>query len=311
MRRVGHPSAARAALRLVARGILEGLGRTGDEANAPRAAIPRRRLAVDRTAIPTDPGWVAAYLRAIGAGEAADRVEPGAPLPHMYPAVWETALALELLLSSDLPVPRAGLIHLGGETVQVRPAIVGEPVDCRAELAAVDPAPAGLRLTVQCRNRDRTGRLLSEDTLVLLARTGAPREARRAAAPPAPREPDRDWETLREWDFGAGDGRRYARASGDYNPIHLSTWTARPFGFRRPILQGFCTQARVAHALVAGRMGGKPEALRRMEISFRSPVELPGRATLLVSPQGAGGRFRLVCEGAVKPAAEGTWVGQG
>lgn len=314
MRRIGPPSAARAALRLVARGVAERLGRSGDEAPHPRAATPRRRLAVERAEIPTDPARVAAYLRAVG-GHATNRVEAGSPLPPIYPAVWETALALELLLISDLPVPRAGLVHLGGESVHVRPASIGEAVECRAELAAVEPAKGGLRLTVLCRNRDRTGRLYSEDTLVLLARTGATGEPRRPrdAAPAAARqpEPEREWETIQEWTLGAGDGRRYARASGDYNPIHLWSWTARPFGFRRPILQGFCTQARIAHALVAERLGGRLEALRRMEISFRSPVELPGRARLLVSAEGGGGRFRVVCEGSGKPAAEGMWVGQG
>lgn len=319
MRRAGRPSAVGAALRLAARGIREGLGRSDAEPNGVGPAAPRRRLAIERTCIPTDPASVRAYLRGIGAGDEASGIGAGAPLPPIYPALWEVPLAIELLLASDLPAPRAGLVHLGGETVRVRPAAVDQPVDCRAELAAVEPASTGLRLTLEFRNRDRSGRLYSEDTLVLLARMGASgaRRGERPAASvaqagPQPQpQPEREWEILDEWVLGAGDGRRYARASGDYNPIHLWPWTARPFGFKRPILQGFCTQARVAQALIAGALGGSPEALRRMDISFRSPVELPGRARLLVSREGAGGRFRVVCEGAPKPAAEGSWVGQG
>ena len=39
--------------------------------------------------------------------------------------------------------------------------------------------------------------------------------------------------------------RSYARLSGDYNPIHLFTWTARLFGFKQPIIHGMWTKARV------------------------------------------------------------------
>lgn len=39
--------------------------------------------------------------------------------------------------------------------------------------------------------------------------------------------------------------RSYARLSGDYNPIHLFTWSARLFGFEQPIIHGMWTKARV------------------------------------------------------------------
>ena len=37
------------------------------------------------------------------------------------------------------------------------------------------------------------------------------------------------------WRLPADQGRRYAAVSGDYNPIHLYGWAARPFGFKQPI----------------------------------------------------------------------------
>ena len=80
---------------------------------------------------------------------------------------------------------------------------------------------------------------------------------------------DGGWAELARWPLPAGAGRRYARVSGDYNPIHLWPWTARPFGFRAPILHGYATAARTAHALIAQRLRG--DACRPAADAHRLP----------------------------------------
>ncbi|MGR5219513.1 MaoC/PaaZ C-terminal domain-containing protein [Vibrio parahaemolyticus] len=63
------------------------------------------------------------------------------------------------------------------------------------------------------------------------------------------------------------DARAYARLSGDYNPIHLFNWSARLFGFRRPIMHGMFLVARMyAEASTANRI---------MRYGFKRPVLLP------------------------------------
>jgi acyl dehydratase len=110
------------------------------------------------------------------------------------------------------------------------------------------------------------------------------------------------------WSLRGDAGRRYAAVSGDWNPIHLWSVTARPFGFRRPILHGFCTQAMVAHALIQHRLGGDAAALRRLRIAFRAPLPLPGSARLLVG-EGIGVRWFRVAGDEDIVHAEGTWAG--
>lgn len=74
-------------------------------------------------------------------------------------------------------------------------------------------------------------------------------------------------------------GRRYARASGDYNPHHLFTLTARLVGFRRPIAQGMWTLARAIAELEAT----EPEVERvAVEGTFKRPVFMPGVMALRV-----------------------------
>lgn len=80
-------------------------------------------------------------------------------------------------------------------------------------------------------------------------------------------------------DATADIGRRYARASGDYNPIHLSAATARPFGFPRPIAHGMWTLARCVAELE--RRGG-PVAGEAF-VRFKRPVFLPSTLRLEAS----------------------------
>jgi acyl dehydratase len=190
-------------------------------------------------------------------------------------------------------------------------------VRCRVELERAERVRRGIRLTVVARDWTPGGQLCSQSTVVLLAKTRAPAAD---AEPHAPRPSTRDegdpraeppaaWEPVTEWRLGGDAGRRYAAVSGDYNPIHLWSWTARPFGFRRPILHGYCAQAMVAHALIEHRLGGDPAALRRLRIAFRAPLLLPGRARLLVGDRLGQRWFRVVGEDDEKVFAEGTFAG--
>lgn len=48
-------------------------------------------------------------------------------------------------------------------------------------------------------------------------------------------EPEAGWENLSHWQLGSGMGRRYARISGDFNPIHLHPLVSRWFGFENQL----------------------------------------------------------------------------
>ena len=72
------------------------------------------------------------------------------------------------------------------------------------------------------------------------------------------------------WRIPDDAGRRYAKVSGDVNPIHLSGLTAKAFGFKRAIAHGMWVKARVLGAL-SGRL---PDALS-LDVSFRKPLLLP------------------------------------
>ena len=297
-------------LRLVARGVQA----RGGAGPVPGVTAPRRRAAAERADIRIDPTHVRAYARATGGDGVAAFLDPQPIAPPFYCATWETALALEMFAALETPLPLGPIVHASSEMVWARPLPPGDAVRCRVELDRVERTPRGLRLTVLSRNWLGAGQLCCQGTSVFMVRMkdasdGATRPSEPRAERPAADGDEAGWAELARWPLPAGAGRHYARVSGDYNPIHLWPWTARPFGFRAPILHGYATAARTAHALVAQRLGGDPAALRRMRIAFRAPLPLPSTACLRVNDAGPEHRFRVASPDGATVYAEGTYGG--
>ena len=296
------PSPIRSMLRLAARGV-----RARGAAPALEVTSPRRKAACERTEIRVDPARVADYARATGGEAVPAFFDPQPVAPPFYCATWETALALEMFAGMETPLPLGAMVHVSTEMVWARPLPPGDAVRCRVELDRVERTPRGLKLTVLSRNWMGAGQLCSQGTSVFMVRTRAPDGE--SPRPPRTAEPpdEGEWSELARWPLAAGAGRRYARVSGDYNPIHLWPWTARPFGFRAPILHGYATAARTAHTLIAQRLRGDPAALRRMRIAFRAPLPLPSTALLLIDESAAEHRFRVASADGAIVHAEGTY----
>ncbi|HEX5871097.1 MAG TPA: MaoC/PaaZ C-terminal domain-containing protein [Longimicrobium sp.] len=305
----GPPSHIRSMLRLAARGV-----RARGAAPAFDVTSSRRKAACERTGIRVDPAHVRDYARATGGDPVPTFFDAPCVTPPFYCATWETALALEMFAGMETPLPLGAVVHVSTEMVWARPLPPGDPVCCRVELDRVERTPRGLKLTVLSRNWMGAGQLCSQGTSVYMVKTRTPADAPAAdpstpwrATGPAPGESG--WTELARWPLTAGAGRRYARVSGDYNPIHLWPWTARPFGFRAPILHGYAIAARTAHALIAQRLRGDPAALRRMRIAFRAPLPLPATAVLLIDEAAAEHRFRVAAPDGATVFAEGTYGG--
>jgi acyl dehydratase len=286
--------------------------RGGRGGSPVREEVPGRRLAVESGEIRPEPRRVARYLRATH-GDRISALASDGTLSPTYAATWETALALELLARAGGGLPRRGMVHLESELVQLRGLRADESIRCRLELDRTLDTSRGRILQLRGRSWNGSGHLALEGSTTLLLPGGEPGAKR--GGPAGEREPQTaapgEWSELATWELGGGHGRRYARASGDFNPIHLWRFTARALGFAGPILHGFCTQALVAHALIERRCAGDPSGLRRLRIAFRAPLFLPASVRLLVLPgeTAAAGSFRVVtAEQPERPVAEGEFV---
>ncbi|TRY30849.1 MaoC/PaaZ C-terminal domain-containing protein [Aliiglaciecola sp. M165] len=85
--------------------------------------------------------------------------------------------------------------------------------------------------------------------------------------------------------------RSYARVSGDFNPIHLSDWSARLFGFKSAIAHGMWSKARSLSQFQ--NLFAVPV---HCHVSFNRPLFLPFSVRLIVK-QGTidSPAFKLVC----------------
>ncbi|MBX7148742.1 hypothetical protein K1X76_06610 [bacterium] len=65
-------------------------------------------------------------------------------------------------------------------------------------------------------------------------------------------------------------GLKFGDISGDLNPIHLTTFSARLFGYKKPFIQGLCT----ANAVIKKFFVDESEDLKKMDITFVKPIFL-------------------------------------
>jgi len=266
-----------------------------------RALLARRppRLAPGRTIPPLEarlalqppaPGHLEAYREVCG-------FEPDGKLPITFPHALAGPLHLALLTGQDFPVRVLGLIHLRSRIQAARAIGEREPLDLRCRVEGHRDTERGQEFDVHTEARTG-GQVAWSEVQTLLARGHGPRPPRPAPGPVAP-----DGAGATTWSLPADLGRRYARVSGDYNPIHLSAATARLFGFQRAIAHGMWTLARAAAELQPRVPGGGAV----LEVAFKLPVLLPGQVTFREWTAGRGAGFAVLDAEGGRPHAVGTF----
>lgn len=185
-----------------------------------------------------------------------------------------------LLLRPEMAFPALGLVHLENRLERLSSAPLPTTMNLSTTLSDVETTDVGRRLTLSGTIGGTGGPAVRGDSVYLVRDRPRKRGSRPALPPPA----GEAWETL---DFAADFGRAYARVSGDRNPIHLWPWSARLFGFRRPIAHGMGLAARVEAGIV--KRLGRP--ISTLALCFRSPVTLPSTVTSFVAATDAGGHF--------------------
>lgn len=211
--------------------------------------------------------------------------DPAMGTPLLYPQLLTFPLVTAYMCSSHCPWPALGTVHLANSVVQQRRLVAGEQL--RVELGAghLFPHPKGQGFTLDLRILS-AGEPVWTATQSLL-RLGVKRSTGEAVSSPFDTTIPLSCQT--EFNAFADIGRRYARVSGDHNPIHLTALTARLFGFRRAIAHGMWTQARALACLLP------PAPLERasLAVEFKAPLFLPGRATLWSARHTHGAEFEV------------------
>lgn len=203
------------------------------------------------------------------------------PLTALYPLAQRAQLAL--MLGGAFPYAVPGMVHVSNAMKRVGGIDPAAGFELAVSVAPPDEASleSGVRLTFEVTlSQGGVPRVTCES--VYLARRGtSARSAARSAPAPAPEAHQEPW-----W-LAGDEGIRYARLSGDYNPIHLSPWLSRFFGFKRPIMHGMDAVAR-AIAAIERQSAGPVTAI---DVTFKRPVYLPAEVRLAWEEAEGAGRF--------------------
>jgi acyl dehydratase len=192
-------------------------------------------------------------------------------LPIAFPHVMASPVHLALLTADEFPLNPMGIVHMRNLIVQKRPLRADESGDLHVSIEGGGEALRGQELILRTQVQV-DGEAVWTETSTLLVRKIRQKGFRPdSAAAEAFRLPQR--EPGREFNFSvlAGTGRRYARVSGDFNPIHLADIWARLYGFKSAVAHGMWSLARCAAAL-------EPEALYRpcaLDVAFKLPISFP------------------------------------
>jgi acyl dehydratase len=226
-------------------------------------------------------------------------------LPVTYPFALAVPLHMALMTAGDFPFPAIGLVHVRNRIVQHRPIDAREDLSVAVRAGNLQPHPKGrtFELTTEYRVGDE---LVWEGLATIFRRGGASSSgagANGSAAGGAASEKDEapdpidaiDVDPTTPWTIGGDIGRRYAKVSGDINPIHMHPLSAKLLGFPRAIAHGMWTKA---HAL-ASIDGQLPDAYD-VEVRFQRPVLLA--KALFGNAKDQDGRIGF----ALRDAAKGT-----
>jgi acyl dehydratase len=223
--------------------------------------------------VSADPADVSAYAKVCGFALRDS-------LPVTYPHVLAFPLHMAVMADGGFPFGAVGLVHVENRIEQHRRVGIDEELTIRVRPTKLAPHPKGQTFSLLT-EVSVDGEVVWESVSTMLRRgKGDPNAvvpAMRGEMPTA--RGDGGFEALAvdapagaEWKLGGDLGRRYAAVSGDRNPIHMHSLTAKPLGFPGAIAHGMWTKARCLAALDS-RL---PDSFA-VDVRFRRPILLPGR----------------------------------
>ena len=205
------------------------------------------------------PEHLAAYKKVCEFG-----VEGNVPATYLHMLAFP--LVLKILIQQDFPLRAMGQVHLRNEISVLAAFDIKQPINMTAGVGGSVLTSRGLEWNIDLvATVDNQTVWTSKSTFLHRCKTAVAKG--RIKAVTGKGEPH-------NWSVPADIGRRYARVSGDYNPIHLADMTAKLFGFKGAIAHGMWSKARCLAALEQQL----PEEGYSVAVNFNRPLFLPSQA---------------------------------
>jgi acyl dehydratase len=198
-------------------------------------------------------------------------------------------LHILLMTRADFPFKLLGLIHVSNEIRQFCPVKRDDRLHFSCFLTDIQRHAKGWIFTLQSEVRVKN-QLCWQGKSVNLFQDTAGQRSRDARHPCLVKSACAAPVT---WQLGSDLGRRYASLSGDFNPIHLSVFSARIFGLKRHIAHGMFSKARcisTLHQLYPDYFKGPFS----VQTKFIKPIFLPAKVNFIHSDKVVHGQPREI-----------------
>ena len=211
-------------------------------------------------------------------------------LPILYPHIMTFAMQIHMLADKRFPLKAFGAVTTRSHIHQRRAIAETEALDLKCFFSGVRIVKAGLEVDLTT-TATSEGQVVWESVNAYLFRGKKFGEVGEA-------HPWSSFSDLgEESDFEDNRpipkklGRRYAKVTGDFNPIHNSRILAKIFGFKLDIIHGMWSFARCVTALPEPGIDGP----QRLDIAFKGPVFMESSCALTGEDQDGVKRFNLFC----------------
>jgi len=190
-------------------------------------------------------------------------------VPVTYPHVLAFRAQLSLLTSNAFVLPVIGLIHTRNRITQLKPIPLQCKIDIRCFLNSPIKMPKGIQNEL-ITEVSIDGETVWHSSSFFLYRKNFAEDELEGKPEPIVLPERAKWRST-DWLANASVGRNYAKLSGDYNPIHLSAWSAKFFGFKQAIAHGMWTKAKCI-----GSFRAIAQEFKTIDVQFKKPLFLPG-----------------------------------
>lgn len=200
---------------------------------------------------------------------------PGGILaPPMFGVVAGWLSIMAAVTDSDLNVDVLRLLHSEQDMQFFRPLVPGDIITSTATIAAIKEEVAGESLAIDVHCVNQRTELVQTIRFTALIRGRSGRDKKRSSATGAAPVGESLFCVRQKIDDD--QTYRYAKASGDYNPIHVDEDVAKLAGLPGTIVHGLCTMAFTSKVMIDRLCDGDPRRLRRLRARFSRPV-FPGQ----------------------------------
>ena len=220
-------------------------------------------------------------------------------IPILYPHVLASPLYMNILTHQKFPIPLLGSLHLRNHIIHHRPIRENEIFTMDINLGEKRIVKQGIEFdfTILLSN----GRERLWESITTWIQKGKFGNSYTQSPYAGLIQPITDGEKHAESYIPKNIGKKFARITGDYNPIHVSRFMAPFFGLKRD----------VAHAMwvCADAIARLPKlnehAPRRVDLAFKGPLFLDSTSTITIKRYKQGYRFDTYCGDNPRPSIQG------